>query len=129
MNRTTPITGNHFVVGTTIALAIFVGVLTGCSETFEGEKAEQLAALYAEVLIAQHLPEEDASTRIDSLLDINGFENEEELQNRIEELARDYPDGLRAMFDSTQKRLEQIRDGQNDTKVGTDSTDGRTNGN
>lgn len=102
------------LVPTTIALATLLFSLQGCGSEVDNEETERLAELYAEVLIQEATAgkgSDKSSPVIDSLLQINGFDSIADLQARIETLAQENPDGLRAMMDSTQKRLENIRDG------------------
>ena len=93
-----------------VAIITFLSVGWGCGQGIGGEEAREIAYVYAEVLLNQSLGNTN-SRSVDSLLQANGYNSVHELQERIEELAREEPEGLKAVFDSTQRRLEEIRDG------------------
>lgn len=70
-----------------------------------------MSTLYAEILLEKSIGKGDENnSKVDSLLKANGYETVADFQQGIKQLAEEDPEGLRAVFDSTQKRLESIRD-------------------
>lgn len=88
--------------------AIFIGI-SSCGKQLSDENVDSISTLYAEILLEKSIGNEDDG-KVDSLLKANGYENVADFQQSIKQLAQEDPEGLRAVFDSTQKRLEKIRD-------------------
>ena len=105
----------NIIVATNIAFAITCVFLSGCNQKLSEDKRTEVARLYTEILIAEQMYGDDTLTInrfLDSLLDGTDYENIDEIEGVIKGLAQEDPDGLRAMFDSTQKGLERIRKGE-----------------
>ena len=117
----------RIVVATTIALATISTVLSGCSETISESERAEVARLYAEILIAESLYGEDTVSMnhlLDSLFNGTDYKSIEEVEEKIKEIAKEDPEGLRAMFDSTQGQLERIRNNkESDTTTSLSTSD------
>jgi len=100
-------------VATIIAFVAFLISLSGCSQQLSENERTELARLYAEILIAEQEQRDDTGVMnnlLDTLFDRTDYSSVHDVEQRIKELAKEDPDGLRAMFDSTQRALERIRD-------------------
>jgi len=96
----------------TLALITTI-LLLSCSSTMPEDERQNIAVAYAEMLLTRNLFQGDsalAARAVDSTLERYGFDSEMELMGKMKELADD-PEGLRAMLDSAQKRLERIQQG------------------
>ena len=86
--------------------------LSGCG----GEKEEaygEIASIYAEVLVAQLMYGDDTVRRakiVDSIVGRGGYESIDDLYGKIAAVTADDPRGVRILLDSTQARLEEMRD-------------------
>src|SRR5687768_3489468 len=85
---------------------------TGCGGARE-EAYGEIASIYAEVLIAQLMYGDDSVRRariVDSIVNEGGYESIDDLYGGIAKITADDPRGVRLLLDSTQARLEEVRD-------------------
>lgn len=97
----------------------------GCSKGAPKDERDQVAELYAEILIAESRYRNDsaqANRAVDSLLTDSRFESIQELRNWLEELTIETPEEVKELLDSTQRHLERARDGVSNTEPSTPTT-------
>lgn len=112
----------HVAVVVCGAISLIIG---GCSGKTSSAERTEFAKLYAELLIVENTYRNDTARQnqmLDNLLQETDFANRQEMTEWLEQLAAGNPKELQEMLDSTQKYLEQARDGingaQQDTSTG-----------
>ena len=91
------------------AIAVsLVAITAGCSERYSPSEIDEMSRSLANVMIAvQHGADSTARTRLaDSVARAHGYSDWAELRNDVADVGTE-PDRLRALLDSTQRRIEK----------------------